>query len=56
MILKSFNSKLVRLKGCIKTVYILYAILIGRVKLISIFFIFQVDLLSTSGHANSLGG
>ena len=51
-----FNSILVRLKGSMKAVNILYAILMVRVKLIFRITIFRVGLLSTSGCANSLGG
>ena len=51
-----FDSILVRLKGYTITMKILYAILSIRVKSISLFSIFKVDLLSTSGCANSLGG
>ncbi len=51
-----FDSILVRLKGSTMTMKILYAIPSIRVKPISLFSIFRVDLLSTSGRANSLGG
>ena len=50
----SFNSKLVRLKDFMKTVPILYAILVARVKLIFRITIFRVVLLSTSGYVNPL--
>ena len=51
-----FNSKLVRLKGYVKTIIRLYAILMGRVKSSFRNVIFQVNLLSTCSSANSLGG
>ena len=51
-----FDSILVRLKGFMKTVSILYAILVLRVKPIFRIAIFGVMLLSTFGCANSLGG
>ena len=50
-----FYSRLVRLKGLAKAIVILYAILVGRVKLIIIFGVFKAHLLSTGDHANSLG-
>ena len=52
----SFDSILVRLKGFMKTVSILYAILVLRVKPIFRITIFGVMLLSTFGCANSLEG
>ena len=51
-----FNSILVRLKGFMKTVAILYAILTGRVKTIFMVVVFKVALLSTYSRVNSLGG
>ena len=51
-----FDSKLVRLKGFVKAMHILYAILMGRVKLIFRLVVFKVALLSTSGSAKLLGG
>ena len=51
-----FDSKLVRLKGFVTAMYILYAILMGRVKSIFRFVVFKVALLSTSGSAKLLGG
>ena len=52
----SFDSKLVRLKGFVKAMHILYAILMGRVKSIFRLVVFKVALLSTSGSAKLLGG
>ena len=51
-----FNSILVRLKGFMKAVAILYAILTGRVKTIFMIVVFKVALLSTYSRVNSLGG
>ena len=51
-----FDSILVRLKGFMKAIKILYGILVVRVKSIFRITIFRVVLLSTSGRANSLGG
>ena len=51
-----FNSILVRLKGFMKAVVILYAILTGRVKTIFMIVVFKVALLSTYSRVNSLGG
>ena len=50
------NSILVRLKGFMKAVAILYAILTGRVKTIFMIVVFKVALLSTYSRVNSLGG
>ena len=52
----SFDSILVRLKVFMKTVRILYAILVAPVNSFFRIAFFQVRLLSTSGCANSLGG
>ena len=51
-----FNSKLVRLEGFPKTTLILYWTLTVPVKLIFILIGLESSLLSTSNHANSLGG
>ena len=53
---EGFDSKLVRLKGSVKAIIRLYAILMRRVKSIFWNVIFQVNLLSTCSSANSLGG
>ena len=52
----SFNSKLVRLKGFLKAIKVLYRTLTVRVKLFFTDFIFRMDLLSIAGCAISLGG
>ena len=52
----SFYSRLVRLKGFMKIVSILYAILVLRVKPIFRIAIFGIMLPSTFGCANSLEG
>ena len=55
-VIPSFDSKLVRLKGFVKAMHILYAILMVRVKLTFMIFVFKVALLSTLGSAKLLGG
>ena len=52
----SFDSILVRLKGFMKTVNILYRILMVRVKSFFTNAPFKMNLQSTSNRANSLGG
>ena len=56
IILAGFNSILVRLKAFAKTMDILYAILMVRVKSILATGIFKGALLSTYSRANLLGG
>ena len=51
-----FDSILVRLKGFMKTMDILYAILMRRGKSIYRYIVFKVALLSTYGSAKLLGG
>ena len=55
-LVRSFNSKLVRLEGSPKTTLILYCTLTVPVKLIFILIRLEGSLLSTSNRANSLGG
>lgn len=52
----SFDSILVRLKGFMKTINILYATLMSRVNSIFRITIFRESLLSTFGCAKLLGG
>ena len=52
----SFDSILVRLKGFMKAIDILYRVLMTRVKLIFTYSVSETDLLSTYSRANSLGG
>ena len=51
-----FDSILVRLKGFMKAIDILYRVLMTRVKLIFTYSVSEIDLLSTCSRANSLGG